>query len=131
MPGEMRLAALLAKGASRRPEAFGAHQVLHAATLAGAKACGLDDRIGSIVPGKQADLAAFDASALEFNPIFDIASHLVFVIGREAVSDVWVAGKPVVRKRQFVGDGARAAFGRGASDIALWQNRTRTQLDAQ
>jgi len=128
MPGEMRLAALLAKGASGRADAFGAHQVLHAGTLAGAKACGLDDRIGSIVAGKQADLAAFDLSALEFNPIFDVASHLVFVAGREAVTDVWVAGKPVVQKRQFVGDGARAAEGRGASDIALWQNRTRSQL---
>ena len=130
MPGEMRLASLLAKGASGRPEAFGAHQVLRAATLAGAKAAGLDHKVGSIVAGKEADLAAFDLSALEFNPIFDVASHLIFVSGREAVTDVWVAGKRVVRKRQFVGDGARAAEGRGASDIALWQNRTRSQLDA-
>ncbi len=131
MPGEMRLASLLAKGASGRADAFGAHHVLHAATLAGAKACGLDDRIGSIVAGKEADLAAFDLSALDYNPIFDVASHLIFVVGREAVTDVWVAGKPVVRKRQFVGDGARAAEGKGASDIALWQNRTRSQLATQ
>ena len=131
MPGEMRLASLLAKGASGRADAFGAHQVLHAATLAGAKACGLDDRIGSIVAGKQADLAAFDLGALDYHPIFDVASHLIFVAGREAVSDVWVAGKPVVRKRQFVADGARTAEGRGASDIALWQNRTRSQLGAR
>ncbi len=130
MPGEMRLAALLAKGSSGRADAFGAHQVLHAATLAGAKACGLDDRIGSIVVGKEADLAAFDLSALDHNPIFDVASHLIFVAGREAVTDVWVAGKPVVRKRQFVTDGARAAEGKGASDIALWQNRMRSQLPA-
>ncbi len=131
MPSEMRLAALLAKGASGRADVFGAHQVLHAATLAGAKACGLDERIGSIVAGKQADLAAFDLSALDYNPIFDVASHLIFVAGREAVTDVWVAGKAVVRKRQFMSDGARAAEGRGASDIALWQNRMRSQLDAR
>ncbi len=131
MPGEMRLAALLAKGASGRADVFGAHRVLHAATLAGAKATGLDDRIGSIIAGKQADLAAFDLSALEFNPVFDAASHLVFVAGRESVTDVWVAGKRVVQKRQFVADGARAAEGRGASDIALWQNRTRSQLAAR
>ena len=131
MPGEMRLAALLAKGLTGRADAFGAHQVLHAATLAGAKACGLDGRIGSIVVGKAADLAAFDLGPLEFNPVFDVASHLIFVVGREGVSDVWVGGKPVVRKRQFVGDGARAAEGKGASDIALWQNRMRSQLDAQ
>ena len=86
MPSEMRLAALLAKGASGRADVFGAHQVLQAATLAGAKACGLDDRIGSIVVGKQADLAAFDLGALDYQPIFDVASHLIFVVGREAVS---------------------------------------------
>ncbi len=131
MPGEARLAALLAKGASGRADAFGAHQVLHAATLAGAKACGLDDRIGSLVVGKQADLAAFDLGDLQLNPIYDVASHLIFVAGREAVSDVWVAGNPVVRKRQFVADGARAAESNGATDLALWQNRTRSQLDAQ
>ena len=131
MSGEMRLAALLAKGSSGRADAFGAHQVLHAATLAGAKACGLDDRIGSIVAGKEADLAAFDLSALDLNPVFDVASHLIFVAGREAVTDVWVAGEPVVRKRQFVRDGARAAEGKGASDIAVWQNRTRSQLATQ
>ena len=131
MPAEMRLAALLAKGASGRADAFGAHQVLRAATLAGAIACGLDDRVGSIVVGKQADLAAFDLGALDYQPIFDVASHLIFVAGREAVSDVWVAGRPVVRKRQFVSDGARAAEGKGASDIALWQNRTRSQLATQ
>ena len=131
MPGEMRLAALLAKGASGRADAFGAHQVLHAATLAGARACGLDARIGSIVAGKEADLTAFDLSALDFNPVFDVASHLIFVAGREAVTDVWVRGTPVVRKRQFVAHGARAAEAKGASDIALWQNRMRSQLDAQ
>ncbi len=131
MPGEMRLASLLAKGASGRADAFNAHQVLHAATLAGAKACGLDGRIGSIVAGKQADLTAFDLSALDFNPIFDVASHLIFVAGREAVTDVWVRGEPVVRKRQFVAHGARAAEAKGASDIALWQNRMRSQLDAR
>ena len=131
MPGEMRLAALLAKGASGRADAFNAHQVLHAATLAGAKACGLDTRIGSIVAGKEADLAAFDLSALDFNPIFNVASHLIFVAGREAVTDVWVRGEAVVRKRQFVAQGARAAESKGASDIALWQNRMRSQLDAR
>ncbi len=129
--GEMRLAALLAKGASGRADVFPAHQVLHAATLAGAKACGLDDRIGSIVAGKDADLAAFDLGTLDFHPIFDVASHLIFVTGREAVTEVWVAGKPVVQKRQFVADAARAAESRGASDISLWQNRMRSQLDAQ
>ena len=131
MPGEMRLAALLAKGESGRADAFGAHAVLHAATLAGARAFGLDARIGSIVAGKEADLVAFDLGALDYQPIFDVASHLIFVAGREAVSDVWVCGEPVVQKRQFVKQGARDAEAEGASDIALWQNRVRSRLDSR
>ena len=131
MPAEMRLAALLAKGESGRADAFGAHAVLHAATLAGARAFGLDARIGSIVAGKEADLTAFDLSSLDYQPIFDVASHLIFVAGREAVSDVWVRGEPVVQKRQFVKQGARHAETEGASDIALWQNRVRSRLDLQ
>jgi 5-methylthioadenosine/S-adenosylhomocysteine deaminase len=130
MCSELRLAALLAKGASGRADAFGAHQVLRSATLAGAIACGLDDRIGSIVVGKDADLAAFDLGSLDMQPVFDVASHLVFVAGREAVTNVWVCGNPVVRMRQFVTDGARAAESKGAHDLAVWQNRTRSQLDA-
>lgn len=131
MAAETRLASLLAKGASGRADAFGAHQALRAATLGGAKAAGLDDRIGSIVVGKDADLAAFDLSALDYQPIYDVASHLVHVVGREAVSDVWVAGEPVVRKRQFVSEPARTAEGKGASELSVWQNRTRSQLDAR
>lgn len=131
MPAEMRLAALLAKGESGRADVFGAHAVLHAATLAGARALGLDTRIGSIVAGKEADLTAFDLGALDYQPIFDVASHLIFVAGREAVSDVWVRGDPVVQKRQFVRQGARHADTEGASDIALWQNRVRSWLDLQ
>ncbi len=132
MPGEMRLAALLAKGASGRADAFGAHQVLRSATLAGARACGLDDRIGSIVVGKQADLAAFDLAALEFHPIFDVASHLVFVAGREAVSGRLGGWKSCCAeatiRRAMVRAPQRA---RVQATIALWQNRTRSQLAAQ
>jgi 5-methylthioadenosine/S-adenosylhomocysteine deaminase len=90
---EMRLAALLAKGASGNPQTMPAHRALEAATLGGARALGLQDRIGSIVPGKLADLTAVDLSSTELQPCYDPASHLVYAAGREHVSDVWVGGE--------------------------------------
>ncbi|MDP3714832.1 MAG: amidohydrolase family protein, partial [Burkholderiales bacterium] len=51
------------------------------------------DRIGSIVPGKLADLTAVNLAASELSPCYDPVSHLVYAAGREHVSDVWVDGK--------------------------------------
>lgn len=97
--GEMRLAALLAKVATGDPAVLPAQQALHAATLAGARALGLDDRIGSLVPGKEADVVAVDLSALDAAPCYDPVSHLVHAVGREAVTDVWVGGRRVLHAR--------------------------------
>lgn len=96
---EMRIAALLAKGASGDATALPAHQALAMATLNGAKALGLEQEIGSLKPGKAADIIAIDLSALETAPLYDVASHLVYAAGREQVSDVWVAGKRLLHTR--------------------------------
>lgn len=96
---EGRTAALLAKGVSGDPSRLGAHQVLTLATLGGARALGLDDRIGSLLPGKAADVVAVDLSAVETLPCYDVASHLVYAAGREQVSHVWVAGEPLLADR--------------------------------
>lgn len=119
MFGEMRLAALLAKGSARRADALPAHAALHAATLAGAKALGLDANIGSIRVGKCADLAAVDLSATRLQPVYDPASHLVYVAGREDVSDVWVNGVLVVNKQQLT----RVDLPDLESNARMWQNR--------
>ena len=66
-------------------------------TLDGAKALGLDHDIGSIQPGKYADLTAVNlADVIEMSPCYDPVSHLVYAAGREHVSHVWVQGKEVV-----------------------------------
>ncbi len=91
--GEMRLAALLAKGVAGNAAALPAHAALQAATLGGATALGLEDRVGSLVAGKRADIVAMDLSGLELQPVFDPLSHLVYVAGREQVSHVWVDGR--------------------------------------
>ncbi|MEQ1599762.1 MAG: TRZ/ATZ family hydrolase [Methylotenera sp.] len=93
MFAEMRLAALLAKGQSGDATAISAHQVLEMATINGAKALGLDDKIGSIEIGKLADLTAVRLSDIETQPCFDPISHLVYVAGGEYVSHTWVNGE--------------------------------------
>lgn len=89
---EMRLAALLAKGQSGDATTVSAYQALEMATINGAKALGLDDKIGSLEIGKLADLTAVRLNDIETQPCFDPISHLVYVAGREHVSHVWVQG---------------------------------------
>ena len=90
---EMRTAALLAKAVAKRADAFPEHQALRAATLGGARALGLGARIGSIEPGKRADLVAVGLRGPELSPCYDPVSHLVYAAGREHVTDVWVDGE--------------------------------------
>lgn len=99
MFGEMRSCALLAKGVAQRADVAPAAAVLSMATLNGAKALGLDDRIGSLLPGKEADVICVDLSAPATQPVYDPVSHLVYAASRDQVSDVWVAG------RQLLADG--------------------------
>lgn len=95
---EMRHASLLAKVTQLDATAIPAHTALHMATLGGARALGLDTRIGSIMPGKEADLCAVTLDALETRPCYDPASHLVYAAGREHVTHVWVGGEIRVDK---------------------------------
>lgn len=94
--GEMRTAALLAKISTRSPTALPASAALRMATINGAQALGLGDRIGSIEPGKQADLIAVDLDQPATQPVFDPISQLVYAATREQVSDVWIAGRHVL-----------------------------------
>ncbi len=103
MFGEARTAALLAKAVANDAAALDAFATLRAATLGGATALGLADRIGSIEAGKFADLIAVDLSALETQPLHHVASQLVYAAGRQQVSDVWIAGKPKLVERELVG----------------------------
>jgi 5-methylthioadenosine/S-adenosylhomocysteine deaminase len=90
---EMNHAALLAKVASGDATSLDSHSVLRMATLDGATALGLEQRIGSLVAGKLADLCAVRLDDSSLQPCYEPASHLVHVAGREHVSHVWVAGE--------------------------------------
>ncbi len=98
MFGEMRQAALLAKCVSGDPTTLPAHVALEMATLAGAKALGLDGKIGSLAVGKQADLVAVDLGDPSNQPCYDPISQLVYSAGRENVRHVWIAGKSVLQE---------------------------------
>lgn len=95
--GELKTAALLAKAVAGDAETLPAVQALQMATLNGAKALGLDDRIGSLVPGKQADFIAIDLDALNTQPVYNVLSQLAYALNSRQVSDVYVAGKPLLR----------------------------------
>ena len=116
---EMRIAALLAKAVARDAAAMPAHAALRAATLGGAIALGLGERIGSIVPGKAADLAAVAFDSLELQPAYDVVSHLVYACGREHVTDVWVGGERVVRDRTLT----RIELSDLQGCVGLWQTK--------
>lgn len=98
---EMRIAALLAKGASQDATAVPAHTALRMATLNGAKALGIEARTGSLTAGKAADIAAIDLSAISSQPVYDPVSQIVYTATRDQVSDVWVNGRHLLAKHQL------------------------------
>jgi 5-methylthioadenosine/S-adenosylhomocysteine deaminase len=118
---ECRTAALLAKGTSGDAATLPAHQALGMATLAGAKALGLDQRIGSLVPGKCADIMAVDLSGIEVAPCYDPVSDIVYAAGREHVSHVWVNGRLSVEDGTLTGIDARELQVKAAH----WRDRIR------
>ena len=100
--GEMRTAALLAKGVANDARAVPAPAALHMATLAGAKALGLDGEIGSLKQGKAADFIAVDLGEAGTQPVYNAISQLVYAGARHNVTDVYVAGRALMRERKLL-----------------------------
>lgn len=123
---EMRLTALLAKGLSGDAAILPAAAVLRMATLDAAKALGLGHEIGSITPGKSADLCAVSFADIRTRPCYDPVSHLVHAAGRDQVSHVWVAGKCCVEHKTLLDHDQNHL----ESSIALWQNKLEFRRDA-
>ncbi len=100
MLAETQTAALLAKGVAENPSALPAYKAIEAATLRGAEALGLDDKIGSLCVGKQADFIAIDLFDPATQPIYHPVSQIVYSATCRQVSDVWVRGKRILKNRQ-------------------------------
>jgi len=122
MFAEMRLAALLAKGVSADATVLPAWQALELATLRPARALGLDDSIGTLQPGKCADITAVKLSAIELAPCYDPLSHLVYAAGREHVTHVWVNGELVVDDGNLTTIDTREVLARAA----FWREKIRS-----
>ena len=101
MLAELQTTALLAKGVSGNPQAIDAFTALKMATINGAVALGLDDHIGSLVNGKQADIIAVNLSDFETQPLGNPVSQLVYAGNRSQVSHTWVAGQCLMQERKL------------------------------
>ena len=99
--GEMKAAALLAKLHSRDTTALPAAVTLAMATINGAKALGLEQSIGSLEVGKQADLIAVDLRGPETQPLYHPLSQLVYACNGSQVSHSWIAGELVMEQRKL------------------------------
>jgi 5-methylthioadenosine/S-adenosylhomocysteine deaminase len=102
MFGEMRSAALLAKAVGQDAAALPAAAVLRMATIDAARALRLEHRIGSIEPGKRADLIAVDLGELRTQPVYDPISQLVYAAGSHQVREVWLDGRRRLRDGALV-----------------------------
>jgi len=102
---EMKLTALFNKIQAKRPDVIPAWEALRMATIEGARAIGLGDQIGSLEPGKQADLILVDLGQLNLAPtvrapIRNIVPNLVYAATGHDVDSVIVAGQFLMRNRE-------------------------------
>jgi 5-methylthioadenosine/S-adenosylhomocysteine deaminase len=97
----MRLAAILPKGVQQDPTLMPASEVVKMATCDAARALGLGDKVGSLAPGKQADLILIDLDQPHLTPLYDVYSHLVYAVGRADVETVLIQGRIVMQEREL------------------------------
>jgi 5-methylthioadenosine/S-adenosylhomocysteine deaminase len=118
MLDELRTAALLAGNK------ITAHEWLRIATLNGARSLNLADAIGTLTPGKWADLCCIDLNDLHTQPVHNVAAAIVYAANRSNVSDVWVAGRQLLTDHQLTRYDTAAILARARD----WQQRIQAAL---
>jgi 5-methylthioadenosine/S-adenosylhomocysteine deaminase len=98
----MRMASLLHKLVTVDPQAVSAKVALEMATLGGARALGMDKQIGSLEPGKRADVIIVGMNSARQTPMYDPISHLVYVTHGDDVQTTIVQGKILMRNRKVL-----------------------------
>jgi 5-methylthioadenosine/S-adenosylhomocysteine deaminase len=98
----MRAASFLQKVATSDPTTVSAKTALQMATMGGARALGMEKQIGSLEPGKRADIIIVSMSAARQTPMYDPISHLVYVTHGDDVQTTIVNGRILMRNRRVV-----------------------------
>ena len=123
----MKMAALLHKGVNRDPTLVPATQVLEMATILGARALSWEKDIGSIEPGKKADLVIIDFKKPHYHPMHNETSHLVYVAKSGDVDTSIIDGRIVMERRQLTTlDAQRIVRTAEKASRRLLEQRTRT-----
>lgn len=99
---EMKTAAYLQKIKSMEPTSIKAYDILKMATIEGAKVLGLDNEIGSLEPGKKADIIFIKTDKLHLYPENDVCTNLVYSANGADIDTVMIDGKIVMQNRKFI-----------------------------
>jgi 5-methylthioadenosine/S-adenosylhomocysteine deaminase len=102
MVAEMRIAGLVASHREGRAQPISSRELVRMATIDGAKALGLDHEIGSLEPGKAADIIALDISGPGYSQTPDIETLLVYSGSGRDLRHAWIGGEQIVRDRELV-----------------------------
>ncbi|MFN8455384.1 MAG: amidohydrolase family protein [Anaerolineae bacterium] len=98
----MRSTAVLHKGVQQNPTLLSAREVVKMATCDAAQSSRVGDKIGSLIPGKEADLILIDLHRPHLTPRYDVYSHLVYTVGRADVSIALIQGRIVMQNRRLL-----------------------------
>lgn len=123
---ELRLAAFLAKGTTLDPTRVTAERALRMVTMDAARTLGTDEGLGSLEPGKKADLTVVDLSNPHTTPTYDIYSTLVYAAGAADVRDVFVSGRRVVKAGSLTTLDEEAVL----AEARKWSEKIKSAKDA-
>jgi 5-methylthioadenosine/S-adenosylhomocysteine deaminase len=120
---EARLAILFQRATKKSERAFTARQALELATIGGARALEIDDRVGSLEVGKDADLAAFSLAQARVTPVGDVIAAILFAVAGTPAHFVAVKGRPLLAEREplSVDPELRSRVASAADSLAAWE----------
>lgn len=122
---EARIAGLISAGIAATPGDLVAGDLLRMATLEGARALGLGEVTGSLLPGKWADLCCIDLRAARSWPVHDVATAVIYAVSSQQVTDTWVAGRRLLADSRLTLLDESALLDRAEN----WQARLVTDKD--
>jgi 5-methylthioadenosine/S-adenosylhomocysteine deaminase len=99
---EMDIAAKLQKVTQMDPTVLPAEQVLEMGTIGGARVLGMEKEIGSLEPGKRADLIAISLANADAVPLYNVYSQIVYASQAADVEDVFINGRQIVSSRRLL-----------------------------